>query len=74
LLAFLFWRGVGVEKILDRFQVLVRQCKPLQPDGYEITVEVRRRQQPAPADDPLGGRFGRPAPIPSCGQEADGAA
>jgi hypothetical protein len=29
--------------ILDRFQVLVRGCRPLQPDGYELTLEVRRK-------------------------------
>jgi hypothetical protein len=32
-----------VNTCLDKFQVLVRRCRALQPDGYEITLEVRRR-------------------------------
>jgi hypothetical protein len=30
-------------RILDRFQVVVRGCRPPQPDGYELTLEVRRK-------------------------------
>jgi hypothetical protein len=44
-----------MSSLLDRFQVLVRSCRPLPPDGYELTVEVRRNQpprpQPAPTDN-----------------------
>jgi hypothetical protein len=27
---------------LDHFSILVRSCKPLQSDGYEVTLELRR--------------------------------
>jgi hypothetical protein len=27
---------------LGQFQVLVRGCKPLPQDGYQVTIEIRR--------------------------------
>ena len=37
-----------MSSLLDHFRVLVRSCRPLPPDGYELTVEVRRNQPPRP--------------------------
>jgi hypothetical protein len=28
--------------LLGHFSVVVRSCKPLQPEGYEVTLELRR--------------------------------
>lgn len=30
--------------ILDGFNLLVRGCKRLEPDGYLVTLEIRRRK------------------------------
>jgi hypothetical protein len=42
---------------LDRFQIVLRSCKPLPPDGYSVLLEIRRR----PADAPADAREGSPA-------------
>jgi hypothetical protein len=34
--------------LLDCFTVLVRQCKRLDPDGYELTLELRPKAPAAP--------------------------
>jgi hypothetical protein len=44
-----------MSRLLDRFQVLVRGCRPLPPDGYELTIEVRRNQPPKPQPGPAEG-------------------
>jgi hypothetical protein len=30
---------------LDLFQICVRQCRPIQPEGYELVLEIRRKPE-----------------------------
>jgi hypothetical protein len=32
--------------LLDSFSVVVRRCRPLDPEGYEVTLELRRKPVP----------------------------
>jgi hypothetical protein len=31
--------------ILDQFRICVRQCKPIEPEGYEVVLEIRRKPE-----------------------------
>jgi hypothetical protein len=33
--------------LLDKFTIAVKRCRPLQPDGYEVILELRRTADPA---------------------------
>jgi hypothetical protein len=41
-----------VEKTLDRYQIVVRQCRALQPDGYQLVLDIRRPPEPNPTIAP----------------------
>jgi len=45
----------GVNDLLDHFSILVRSCRQLQPDGFELTLELRRTpvgKMPTPTTSP----------------------
>jgi hypothetical protein len=52
--------------VLDKFQVVVRQCHSLPPDGYQLVLEIRRRPDAAGPCTPNNG------PMEDCGQGAHG--
>lgn len=54
--------------ILDVFQILIRRCRPLDSEGFELTVELRRKLPNSFPGTPAATKGEEP--VPSIREEA----
>jgi hypothetical protein len=64
----------GVGTPLDHFSVIVRGCKPMQPEGFEITLELRRVATGNPPPASTADKSQTAQPLPAKERGGDGRA